>query len=146
MLDYAKTNDVDFILLGGDLFDEVNPSKETFLKCINLLKNYVFGSKEVLIGASLNGSNVDFKPNFYDKNINISLPIFTIHGNHDYPSGDFGRVSICDLLHASFYLNYFGRHLNMQNIIIKPIIIEKKNIKTKIALYGLGYIKDHVLN
>jgi len=25
--------------------------------------------------------------NYYDPNLNISLPIFSIHGNHDDPSG-----------------------------------------------------------
>lgn len=27
VIDQAKSNNVDFLLLGGDLFDEVNPSK-----------------------------------------------------------------------------------------------------------------------
>ena len=28
----------------------------------------------------------------------VSLPIFTIHGNHDFPNMDYGRVGSCDLL------------------------------------------------
>jgi DNA repair exonuclease SbcCD nuclease subunit len=75
------------------------------------------------------------------------LPIFTIHGNHDYPSNDFGKISVCDLLHASNYVNYFGKHLNMmeqgmKKIIVKPITFNKKGSTSKLAIYGLGYIKD----
>jgi double-strand break repair protein MRE11 len=57
--------------------------------------------------------------------MNIKLPIFTIHGNHDYPSNDFGKLSICDLLHVSNYANYFGKHTDLAEIIVKPVIIQK---------------------
>ncbi len=78
--------------------------------------------------------------------MNIKLPIFTIHGNHDYPSNDFGKLSICDLLHVSNYANYFGKYTDLKQIMVKPIVIEKKGVKMKVAVYGLGYIKDTVLN
>ena len=81
--------------------------------------------------------------------MNISLPIFTIHGNHDYPSNDFGKISVCDLLHASNYVNYFGKYLeptSSKKIIVKPIIFFKDGFKSKLAIYGLGYIKDLRLN
>ena len=86
-------------------------------------------------------------PNFGNQNLNIALPIFTIHGNHDYPSNDFGKISVCDLLHASNYVNYFGKHLNLNDqgqkkIVIKPLIFQKNGSPIKLALYGLGYIKD----
>lgn len=84
VLENAKKQDVDFLLLGGDLFDEVNPSKQCFFKCLNILRGTVFGNKEVSIEVSLNGEQ--FNSNFSNKIVNISLPIFTIHGNHDYPS------------------------------------------------------------
>jgi hypothetical protein len=29
---------------------------------------------------------------------------------------------------------------------VKPIIIEKQNVRKKVAVYGLGYIKDSALN
>ena len=76
----------------------------------------------------------------------MSLPIFTIHGNHDYPNEDFGQVGSCDLLEKANYLNYFGRHMNQDKILIKPLIITKKGCRSKLALYGLGYIKDYTLN
>lgn len=81
----------------------------------------------------------------------MSLPIFTIHGNHDYPSNDFGKISVCDLLHASNYVNYFGKHINIstqgvKQILVKPLIFQKKGSSTRLAIYGLGYIKDHKLH
>jgi DNA repair exonuclease SbcCD nuclease subunit len=36
---------VDFLLLGGDLFDEVNPSQECFFNCLKIMKENVFGGK-----------------------------------------------------------------------------------------------------
>lgn len=98
---------MDFLLLGGDLFDEVNPSQKTIFKCLTYLRDSIFGDKQLEIRVK------GIVPNFSNVNLNISLPIFTIHGNHDYPSNDFGKISVCDLLHASNYVNYFGKHLNI---------------------------------
>lgn len=132
---------MDFLLLGGDLFDEVNPTQKCIFKCLNLLKDNIFGDRELSIGVK------GIMPNFSNQNLNISLPIFTIHGNHDYPSNDFGKISVCDLLHASNYMNYFGKHLNLvdqgqKKIVIKPLIFQKSGLATRLAIYGLGYIKD----
>lgn len=56
--------------------------------------------------------------NIQSDKVRAGLPIFTIHGNHDYPTNDFGKVSPCDLLHHDSHLNYFGKHLNLHKIII----------------------------
>ena len=140
----AATHEVDFLLLGGDLFDEVNPSKECYFRCMNIFGDNVFGKKQGNLEVSLNGE--PYRCNFTSKKVNVSLPVFTIHGNHDYPNNEFGKISICDLLHESNYLNYFGKQLSLHKIVIRPLLITKSNCKTKIALYGLGYIKDPILN
>jgi double-strand break repair protein MRE11 len=108
------------------------------------MKQSVFGSRHAGLKVSLNGK--EYNSNLENEDLHISLPIFTIHGNHDYPTNEFGKISACDLLQASNYVNYFGKYLNLQNIVIKPLIITKSGSKTKIALYGLGYIKDQVLS
>jgi DNA repair exonuclease SbcCD nuclease subunit len=46
----------------------------------------------------------DGEPNYANENMNIRLPIFIIHGNHDYPSNEFGNLSILDLLQAGNYV------------------------------------------
>ena len=47
----------------------------------------------------------DGEPNYANENMNIRLPIFIIHGNHDYPSNEFGNLSILDLLEAGNYVS-----------------------------------------
>ena len=46
-------------------------------------------------------------PNFFNENINIELPIFIIHGNHDMPSSEYGNLSVLDLLHVGNYVSSF---------------------------------------
>jgi double-strand break repair protein MRE11 len=111
---------------------------------LNTLSSNVFGTRELKLEVTLNGE--PYRTNWSSNNINIALPIFTIHGNHDYPTNEFGKISACDLLQASNYVNYFGKHLNLKQIVIRPLIITKAGSQTKIALYGLGYIKDQILN
>jgi hypothetical protein len=40
--------------------------------------------------------------------MNVALPVFSIHGNHDDPCG-LGSHSCMDLLHESRLVNYFGK-------------------------------------
>ncbi len=82
-------------------------------KCMKLLNGYVFGEKISGIEVTGVGRYKGYQPNFSDENKRVSLPIFSIHGNHDYPSNDFGRLSINDLLHTTHYLNYFGKQLDL---------------------------------
>ena len=105
VLEITDKLEPDILLLGGDLFDTVNPSQTTIYKCLNLLQEHIFGDRQINYGI------VDYKANFANDNLNIELPIFTIHGNHDFPS-QAGSLSVCDLLHASNYVNYFGKQVN----------------------------------
>ena len=34
--------------------------------------------------------------NYEDPNYNVSIPVFTIHGNHDDPAGVSGSVYVCE--------------------------------------------------
>lgn len=42
-----NTPNLDFVLMGGDLFHEHKPSRKTFWKCQNLLNDHVFGEQNV---------------------------------------------------------------------------------------------------
>ena len=53
--------------------------------------------------------------NYTDPNLNIQLPIFSIHGNHDDPSG-LGGFSCLDSLHSTGLINYFGRINNLEEV------------------------------
>jgi double-strand break repair protein MRE11 len=46
--------------------------------------------------------------NFENPNLNVGLPVFTIHGNHDDPAGT-DNLSAVDMLSAAGLLNYFGK-------------------------------------
>lgn len=100
VLQKAKDLNVDFLLLGGDLFHDLNPSQESLYKCLKILKEKIFGDKQIDYETFWE----DQAPNYSNENMNISLPIFIIHGNHDYPSNEYGNLSTLDLLHAGNYV------------------------------------------
>lgn len=72
--------------------------------------------------------------------MNISFPLFTIHGNHD---DLINNTSALDVLSSTGLINYFGQWKELSNIKISPIILRKGD--TKVALYGLNHIPDRRL-
>lgn len=46
--------------------------------------------------------------NFESPNHNIGLPVFTIHGNHDDPTGT-TSLSAVNVLSTAMLVNYFGK-------------------------------------
>eukprot|EP00967_Tisochrysis_lutea_P075304 scaffold101451_cov24-Tisochrysis_lutea.AAC.2 len=75
--------------------------------------------------------------------MNVQLPIFAIHGNHDDPAGD-GGLAALDVVSTANLVNYFGRAHDVSAVTLHPILIEKG--QTKLALYGLGHIRDERLH
>ena len=73
----------------------------------------------------------------------MALPIFSIHGNHDDPSGT-GSYSTMDLLHSCSLLNYFGKIERVDAIVNHPILMTKG--ESKLALYGMGNVRDERLH
>uniref|UniRef100_A0A671W738 Double-strand break repair protein MRE11 n=1 Tax=Sparus aurata TaxID=8175 RepID=A0A671W738_SPAAU len=144
----AKTNQVDFILLGGDLFHDNKPSRRCLHSCITMLRKYCMGDTPVTFNL-LSDQTVNFNTtqfpwvNYQDENLNISIPVFSIHGNHDDPTGAEGLCAI-DLLSASGLVNHFGHSHSVERIEMSPILMQKGN--TKLALYGLGSIPDERLH
>ena len=47
MLEAAKANQVDFVLLGGDLFHDNKPSRSTLCKTVDILRQYTFGENPI---------------------------------------------------------------------------------------------------
>ncbi|XP_046736595.1 double-strand break repair protein MRE11 isoform X2 [Diprion similis] len=81
--------------------------------------------------------------NFEDANLNVEIPVFSIHGNHDDPSGP-GQIGSLDLLSVTGLVNYFGKWTNLNEIQLAPLLFRKGC--TNLALYGLSYIKDQRLS
>lgn len=150
ILETAKKEKVDALFLGGDLFDQNKPSRETLVQTMDVLREYVFGDDaiefEVVSDQSINFPNRGIV-NFEDENVNVALPIFAIHGNHDDPSGQ-ENLSALDILSSCSLINYFGKHAlsgsNTGAIELKPVLLRKG--ETKLALYGLGWIRDQRLH
>lgn len=77
---------------------------------IELLRKYTMGDKpcelEFLSDQSLNFKHSKFPVvNYEDPNLNISYPVFSIHGNHDDPS-------------KCFLCQYNGKQIRRSNNII----------------------------
>uniref|UniRef100_A0A452TN99 Double-strand break repair protein n=1 Tax=Ursus maritimus TaxID=29073 RepID=A0A452TN99_URSMA len=147
ILRLAQENEVDFILLGGDLFHENKPSRKTLHTCLELLRKYCMGDRpvqfEILSDQSVNFGFSKFPwVNYQDDNLNISIPVFSIHGNHDDPTGADALCAL-DILSCAGFVNHFGRSVSVEKIDISPVLLQKGS--TKIALYGLGSIPDERL-
>ncbi|XP_032534509.1 double-strand break repair protein MRE11 isoform X1 [Chiroxiphia lanceolata] len=147
ILDHAQKNEVDFILLGGDLFHDNKPSRKTVHSCLESLRKYCMGDRpvqfEILSDQAVNFHYSKFPwVNYQDENLNISIPVFSIHGNHDDPTGADALCAL-DILSCAGLLNHFGRSTSVEKIDISPILLRKG--RTKIALYGLGAIPDERL-
>ncbi|KAN0063985.1 meiotic recombination [Thecaphora frezii] len=169
ILQLAVQHEVDLILLGGDLFHENKPSRATMHQVMALLRQYTLGDKPIqveLLSDPNDGALPGFNfpaVNYEDQNLNVSIPVFSIHGNHDDPqgTGETGALSALDLLSVSGLINYFGRielpsddataaapssraakggGFQEKGIRIKPVLLQKGN--TKLAIYGMGNIKD----
>lgn len=164
VLEIARAQDVDFILLGGDLFHENKPSRATMHRTMAMLREYTFGERAVSVELLSDPHDAQRgypfpAVNYEDANLNVSIPIFSIHGNHDDPQGsdEHGPLSALDVLAAAGLINYFGR-LDLASetsakrkaqgtddmIAVRPVLLRKGD--TRIALYGMGNIKDERLS
>lgn len=146
VMSLAKKHDVDMVLHAGDLFHENKPSRKSMYHVMRSIRQNCLGEKpcelEMLSDASENFGGVFDHVNYEDEDINVAIPVFAIHGNHDDPSGD-GHFSPLDLLQASGLVNYFGRNPEVDKIAVKPVLLQKG--RTKLALYGLSNVRDERL-
>ncbi|OQD76690.1 hypothetical protein PENDEC_c004G00348 [Penicillium decumbens] len=142
----ARERDVDMVLLAGDLFHENKPSRKSMYQVMRSIRMNCFGDKpcelEMLSDASESFQGAFNHVNYEDMDMNIAIPIFSIHGNHDDPSGE-GHLAALDLLQVSGLLNYYGRTPESDNIEIKPVLLQKG--RTKLALYGMSNVRDERL-
>ncbi|KAK8216140.1 double-strand break repair protein mus-23 [Phyllosticta capitalensis] len=142
----AKERDVDMVLLAGDLFHENKPSRKSMYQVMRSLRMNCLGDKpcelEMLSDASEHFAGAFDHVNYEDPDINVAIPVFSIHGNHDDPSGE-GHLAALDLLQVSGLVNYYGRTPESDNIQVKPLLLQKG--RTKLALYGMSNVRDERL-
>ncbi|MBA0730319.1 hypothetical protein Golax_020414, partial [Gossypium laxum] len=134
----AEEKQVDFLLLGGDLFHENKPSRSTLVKAIEILRRHCLNDQpvqfQVVSDQTVNFQNAFGHVNYEDPHFNVGLPVFSIHGNHDDPAG-VDNLSAVDILSACNLVNYFGK-----------MVLGGSGGSTAVALYGLGNIRDERLN
>lgn len=142
----AKERDVDMVLLAGDLFHENKPSRKSLYQVMRSLRMNCFGEKpcelEMLSDATEQFGSPFNHVNYEDPDINVAIPVFSIHGNHDDPSGE-GHLAALDILQMSGLVNYYGRTPESDNIEVRPVLLQKGN--TKLALFGLSNVRDERL-
>ncbi|CAI5722799.1 unnamed protein product [Hyaloperonospora brassicae] len=152
ILQLAQRERVDLLLLGGDLFHENKPSRHTLYEAMRLLRTYCMGDNAVnftvVSDQSVNFPNFGVV-NFEDPNYNVELPVFSIHGNHDDPAREGGgdvtqSLAALDLLSAANLVNYFGKSEKVDAVEVFPVLLTKG--KTRVAIYGLGNMRDERLN
>ncbi|KAG2949084.1 Double-strand break repair protein [Phytophthora cactorum] len=152
ILQLAQREKVDLLLLGGDLFHENKPSRRTLYETMRLLRTHCMGDGavnfQVVSDQSVNFPNFGVV-NFEDPNYNVELPIFSIHGNHDDPAREGGgdatqSLAALDLMSAANLVNYFGKSEKVDAVEVFPVLITKGN--TRVAIYGLGNMRDERLN
>ena len=151
VLHLARLHRVDLVLLSGDLFHDNKPSRRTLHTTMEILRKYCMGGEPVNVQIVSDQkeclrSIVSGRVNYEDEFYSVDLPIFTIHGNHDDPTRDGSSelLSAIDLLSVSNLLNYFGRQDAVDNVRVNPILFQKGT--TKVALYGMGSMRDERLN
>ena len=104
----AKEKDVDMVLLAGDLFHDNKPSRKSMYNVMRSLRMNCYGDKPCELEMLSDGSDVfqgyvrlymsdrwlkeSYRTffdhvNYEDPDINVAIPVFSIHGNHDDPSG-----------------------------------------------------------
>ena len=145
----AELHCVDFLLLGGDLFHENKPSRPCLLRALQLLRRHVLGARPVTFEVVSDGRRnfpATGRVNYEEADLNVAIPVFAIHGNHDDPAG-LGQLSALDLLHEARLINYWGKAERVDHIVNYPLLLRKgPDDDTRLALYGLGNVRDERLH
>jgi double-strand break repair protein MRE11 len=146
IMELGNEHEVDMVLLAGDLFHENKPSRKSMYNVMRSIRLNCLGPRpcelEILSDASQQFDATFDHVNYEDPDINVSIPVFSIHGNHDDPSGE-GHFAALDILTMSGLVNYFGRTPEADDIQVKPVLLQKGT--TKLALYGLSNVRDERL-
>lgn len=149
VMQIARDRQVDFVLLGGDLFHDNKPSPKCMFFATETLRKYCLGESNVAFEL-ISDQKENFKHttnfpyvNFEEENLNVALPVFSIHGNHDDPTGK-NPMCYLETLAASGLINYFGKYMDMKKIDVRPLLLRKG--RTNLALYGLGSLPEERLH
>lgn len=142
----AKRENVDFVIQGGDLYHDANPSLEVLNRGMEVFTKTIFGTKKHNFEMDVMDDTCS-SINIENEDVNIAVPVFAIHGNHDYPTNSDWR-SVLEILKTNNLINYFGKREDLSFFRLRPICFKKKTSSGKmigIALYGMGYMQHSKL-
>jgi double-strand break repair protein MRE11 len=146
------------VFLGGDLFHDNKPSRKAMYQVMRSIRLNCLGEKPCELQV-LGDQSIIFDDkfvssedashfrtishvNYEDPDINVAIPVFSIHGNHDDPTGE-GHLCALDILQVSGLVNYIGRIPANDDITVNPLLLQKGT--TLLALYGLSNVRDERL-
>ena len=76
-------------------------------------------------------------PNINSDDLNVNIPFFVIHGNHDAPAGE-NVPAPCKLLSTVKFINYFKTENIDDYINLSPVVIRRNDLD--VVLYGIGFL------
>ena len=179
VLEFCTLQKVDGLFLLGNLFNSSSPNNTAQASCVNSLRKHTFAEAGHSLSSSIRVEGIRESPfessvrmphalNFTNPSLQISLPIFAIHGTKDQPDQD-SKISPLEILHQSNLVNYFGGKFSLtaskiqhfygnpsqsnslninalyRELKIEPVKISKPD-GTKLALYFLPHIPERLLS
>ena len=138
VLHLARQNEVDFVLLGGNLFHENKPPRAVMHGSLQLLREYCVRDKfQSFQPVDLDTPGAVLSTNIDNPNLNISMPVFSIYGNHDEPPGP-QLLSALDITESAGLIHYFGKTSPIEELRVTPLLLRKG--RAKVTLYEIDYI------
>jgi DNA repair exonuclease SbcCD nuclease subunit len=90
-------------------------------KTSKIFNKHVFGTPEDCEKRKKFDTFQYARANYLNSSLAVKLPIFSIHGNHDDPTG-LDMLSSLDQACINNYLNYFGKVKNIEKIEVTPVL------------------------
>lgn len=133
ILQLARQNEVDFVLLGGDLFHENKPPRAVMHGSLQLLREYCVRDKfRSFQPVDLDTPGAVLSTNIDNPNLNISMPVFSIYGNHDEPPGP-QLLSALDITESAGLIHYFGKTSPIEELRVTPPLLRKGRAKVTLS-------------
>ncbi|EFH40536.1 hypothetical protein ARALYDRAFT_357625 [Arabidopsis lyrata subsp. lyrata] len=137
----AEEKQVNFLLLGGDIFHENKPSRTTLVKAIEILRRHCLNYKpvhfQVVSDQTVNFQNAFGHVNHEDPHFNVGLPVFSIHGNHDDPARVVHNLHLTTFLQLKFSLHALSLQLmvlGVAQISLYPILMSKETSGMNVSI------------
>lgn len=129
-------NGADIILHAGDFYDKAAPPPWIQHKATSILRSSITGAKPTL-------EVLEGEVNFEAEDVNISVPLFLIHGTHDRPVGRPTPGPPFQHLIAAGYANYID--IDLANSFASRYAVLKKN-DVEVFITGVGHRPEGYIN